>query len=120
LIFGPGSNVRIFLAAGVTDMRKSFDTLAQRVREVVLDNPESGDLYVFCNRRRDRLKILYWESSGFWLLAKRLEKGTFAWPASAKGKVEYSMAELTLLLGGIDLAETRRRRWYRRGKVVHR
>lgn len=120
MIFGLGSNVRIFLAAGVTDMRKSFDTLAERAREVIKEDPLSGHLFVFCNRRRDRLKILYWEDSGFWLLAKRLEKGTFAWPDRPAGKVEYSMPELALLLGGVDLSRTRRRRWYRRGDLVHK
>jgi transposase len=107
-------NVKIFLAVGPTDMRKSFDTLAGLVRTAIAEDPLSGHLFVFCNRRRDRLKILLWESSGFWLYAKRLERGTFAWPTSAKAKMQYSPAELALLLGGLDVSKTRRRRWYNR------
>ena len=106
--------VRIFLAAGITDLRKSFDTLAQLVWEVIGEDPLSGHLFLFCNRRRDRLKILYWESSGYWLYAKRLERGTFAWPGGAPKKMEYTVAELGLLLGGLDVTGKRKRRWYQR------
>jgi len=107
-------NVKIFLAAGATDMRKSFDTLAAVVRAVIHEDPLSGHLFVFCNRRRDRLKILLWESSGFWLFAKRLERGTFAWPSSTRSRVQYTAAELALLLGGLDITKARRRSWYSR------
>lgn len=107
-------NVKVFLAVGVTDMRKSFDTLAGLVRNQIQEDPLSGHLFVFCNRRRDRLKILLWESSGFWLFAKRLERGTFAWPAAGGVKVRYTPAQLALLLGGLDVAQTRRRCWYQR------
>ena len=73
-----GTGSKVFLVAGVTDMRKSFDTLAAVVREVIDDDPLSGHLFVFCNRRRDRLKVLIWEESGFWLLAsKRLSNRTY-------------------------------------------
>jgi transposase len=106
-------NVKVFLAAGATDMRKSFDTLAGLVRSHIQEDPLSGHLFVFCNRRHDRLKILLWESSGFWLFAKRLERGTFAWPASG-AKVQYTPAELALLLGGLDIDQARKRRWYNR------
>jgi transposase len=102
------------LAAGVTDLRKSFDTLAHLVREVLSEDPLSGHLFIFCNRRRDRLKILYWESSGYWLYAKRLECGTFAWPQGKSRKMEYTGAELGLLLGGLDVTGKRKRRWYQR------
>jgi len=104
--------VRIFLAAGSTDLRKSFDTLAAVVRDSLVEDPLSGHCFVFCNRRRNRLKILLWEDSGFWLLCKRLEKGCFRWPTSAKEKVELSAAELSLLLGGLDVQTTRKRSWY--------
>jgi transposase len=106
--------IRIFLATGVTDLRKSFDTLAQLVREVLAENPLSGHLFIFCNRRRDRLKMLYWESSGYWLYAKRLERGTFAWPDGTARKMEYTAAELGLLLGGLDVTGKRKRCWYQR------
>lgn len=107
-------NVKVFLAVGPTDMRKSFDTLAALVRSQIEEDPLSGHLFVFCNRRRDRLKILLWESSGFWIYAKRLERGTFAWPNAAGVKVRYTPAQLALLLGGLDVEKTRNRRWYRR------
>jgi len=106
-------SVRIYLAPGVTDMRKSFDGLAGLARDVVGEDPLSGHLFVFCNRRRDRLKILYWDRSGFCLFAKRLEKGTFAWPelATESRRMEMTSEQLMMLVGGIDLRSTRRRRW---------
>ena len=109
-----GTGAKVFLVAGVTDMRKSFDTLAAVVRSVIHDDPLSGHLFVFCNRRRDRLKVLMWEESGFWLMAKRLEKGTFIWPESSRGKVEYSTAELAAMLAGLELSGRRRKRYRRR------
>lgn len=109
-----GTGAKIFLVAGVTDMRKSFDTLAAVVRSVIHDDPLSGHLFVFCNRRRDRLKVLLWEESGFWLMAKRLEKGTFIWPGSSRGKVEYSTAELAAMLAGLELSSRCRKRYRRR------
>lgn len=108
-----GTGSKVFLVSGVTDMRKSFDTLAAVVREVIADDPMSGHLFVFCNRRRDRLKVLVWEESGFWLLAKRLERGTFLWPEASRGGVEYSTAELAALLAGLELSGRRRRRYRR-------
>jgi len=109
-----GAGAKVFLVAGTTDMRKSFDTLAAVVRDVIQDDPLSGHLFVFCNRRRDRLKVLLWEESGFWLLAKRLEKGTFTWPGSLGDRVEYSTAELAALLAGLELSGRRRKRYKRR------
>jgi transposase len=72
-------------------------------------------VFLFANAQRNRLKLLFWDGSGLWVCAKRLEKGRFCWPEAASGqtKVVLSHEELALLLGGIDLAETRRRRWYR-------
>ncbi len=107
-------NVRIHLAAGATDMRKSFDTLAALTRTVIGQDPRSGHLFVFCNGRRDRLKILHWESSGYWLLAKRLEKGTFSWPDAKQASVTMTATELAVLLGGLDVRDTRKRPWYGR------
>lgn len=109
-----GSGAKVFLVAGPTDMRKSFDTLAAVVRAVIDEDPLSGHLFVFCNRRRDRLKVLLWEESGFWLLAKRLEQGTFNWPlSSSRVKVPYSTAELAALLAGLELSGGRRLRYRR-------
>ena len=111
LSFG-GLGARVFVAAGATDLRQSFDTLAGRVREAMGRDPLSGDLFVFSNRKRDRIKVLFWDRSGYWLCAKRLEGGTFAWPKSQENSVELSPEELTLLLSGIDLSRTQRRGWY--------
>ncbi|UCF41675.1 MAG: IS66 family insertion sequence element accessory protein TnpB [Gemmatimonadota bacterium] len=103
----------IYLVAGVTDMRKSFDGLSAIVTNHLRADPLSGAVYVFCNRKRDRIKLLVWDRSGFWVFAKRLERGTFAWPAMGHKAVDLTREELTLLVGGIDLQHTRRRRWYR-------
>lgn len=111
-------SVKVFLAAGVTDMRKSFDGLLGLARSALAQDPLSGHLFVFCNRRKDRLKILYFDGSGLWVFAKRLERGTFAWPAAdARAAIEMRGSELALLLGGIDLTQTRRRRWYDRKRA---
>lgn len=107
--------VRIYLATGVTDLRRSIDGLAALVRERFDLDPLSGHLFLFRNRRGDRLKILAWDQGGFWVLYKRLERGTFAWPAEdADAPVVLRSSDLLLLLAGVDLAHTRRRRWYER------
>jgi transposase len=107
--------VRIYLATGATDLRRSIDGLSALVRERFTLDPLSGHLFLFRNRRGDRLKILAWDRSGFWVLYKRLERGTFAWPAEPAGDpVEMRSADLLLLLSGIELTQTRRRRWYER------
>jgi transposase len=105
---------RVLLAAGATDMRKSFDTLGALVRNELGGEIVSGHLFVFCNSRRDRIKVLFFDGSGLWVCAKRLEKGTFWWPdASHRGAVEMTSAEFSALIGGLDLQGMRRRRWYR-------
>jgi len=106
-------SVRVFVARGVTDLRKSFDTLAALVCETIEHDPQSGHLFVFLNRRRDRVKILWWDRSGYVLLAKRLEHGRFHVYDRASGTAggfEMSAGELTLLLEGIDLRGSKRRR----------
>lgn len=107
---------RVFLLPGPTDMRKSFNGLSGLVRSKLEADPLSGDLFVFCNRLRNRLKILYFDSTGMWVLAKRLERGTFAWPASAPSgrKLEMRYEELLLLLGGLDTQGLVERNWWRR------
>ena len=104
-MFGLGPATRIYLAAGVTDMRKGFEGLYGLVRDRLSCEPLSGHLFLFCNGQRNRLKVLVWDGSGLWVCAKRLEKGRFTWPQSgdAQGKVILSHEELSLLLGGIDL-----------------
>ena len=108
------SLTRVFLALGATDMRKSFDTLAALVREKLCDDPLSGHVFVFCNKGRNRIKILSFERGGFWLVARRLERGTFAWPKDTTSRLELRASELAALLDGIDLLATKRRRWYER------
>ena len=114
-MFGWGPATRIYLAAGSTDMRKGFEGLYGLARDRLACEPLSGHVFVFANAQHTRLKLLFWDGSGLWVCAKRLEKGRFRWPEAAAGemKVVLSQEELTLLLGGIDLAQTRRRRWYR-------
>jgi len=102
----------IFVATAPTDLRKAFDGLAALVRQSLGHDPLSGSLYVFGNRRQNRIKILFWEPGGYWLCTRRLERGTFRWPPREAVCVRYSREELVLLLGGIDLTQTRARRWY--------
>ena len=110
-MLSPGPATKIFLASGVTDMRKSFDGLYALVAGTLQSDPLSGHLFIFSNRRRDRIKVLFWDGSGLWVCAKRLEKGTFHWPRSDGPRVELTQAQLNLLLGGLDLANLRKRRW---------
>ena len=105
-------SVRLFVARGVTDMRKSFDTLAALVVDVIDEDPQSGHLFLFVNRRRDRLKVLWWDRSGYCLLAKRLERGQFRVfdrATGTAGAFEMSVSELSLILEGIDLRCAKRR-----------
>lgn len=105
-------SVRIFVARDATDLRKSFDTLAALVCEVIDEDPQSGHLFVFFNRPRNRVKLLWWDRSGYCLLAKRLEHGRFRVYDQASGKescFEMRVSDLYLLLEGIDLRGARRR-----------
>jgi transposase len=115
-VFGLGPATRIYLAAGATDMRKGFDGLYGLVRDRLLCEPLSGHIFLFANGERNRLKLLFWDGSGLWVCAKRLEKGRFQWPKAAAGeaKIVLSHAELALLLGGIDLTRAHPRPWYRK------
>lgn len=94
--------VRVWLAAGVTDMRKGFDGLAALVQNQLEADPFSGHLFVFRGRRGDRIKVLWWDGDGLCLYAKRLERGRFVWPQASEGSVWLSAAQLSMLLEGID------------------
>ena len=107
-------SVQIYLAAGATDLRRSIDGLRAHVEQVLKGDAFGGHLFVFRNRRGDRLKILLWDRSGFWVMYKRLEKGTFAWPGRGQAAVEIRPTELMLLLSGVDPTRVKRRRWYDR------
>jgi len=91
-VFGLGAAARIYLAAGVTNMRKGFEELYGLVRDRLSCEPLSGHFFLFCNSQRNRLKVLVWDGSGLWVCAKRLKKGRFTWPQSgdAQGKVVLS------------------------------
>jgi transposase len=106
------ASIRVFVAVAPADFRKGFDGLAQLTREVIEHDPLSGHFFVFANRRRDRVKILYWDRDGLAIWMKRLEKGRFAWPSLGAKSVEWSGVELAAVLGGIDLNETKKRPRY--------
>jgi transposase len=114
-MLSPTAHVRIYIAVDPVDMRKGFDGLAAVVRESLRRDPMSGELFVFLNGCRDRVKILYWDRYGWVIFYKRLERGTFKLPARphlGQTSIELDAAELSLLLEGIDLAGARRReRW---------
>jgi len=101
-MIGLAPGARIWLVAGVTDMRKGFDGLAAQVQTAVRKDPFSGHLFVFRGRRGDRVKVLWWEGDGLCLFAKRLERGKFIWPRAENGKVALTPAQLSMLLEGID------------------
>lgn len=112
LSFPPSSSVRIFVGRSPVDMRKGFDGLSGEVVGVVDEDPQSGHLFVFFNKRRNRMKALVWDGSGFWVLYKRLEHGRFKVfdrVAKKHGAFELSNTDLALLLDGIDLRRARRR-----------
>lgn len=96
----PGT--RIWLAAGITDMRRGMDGLASLVQEKLDAQPFSGHVFVFRGRRGDLLKILWWDGDGLCLFAKRLERGRFIWPQATEGAIHLTGAQLSMLLEGID------------------
>jgi len=108
------SGLRFYLYRHPTDMRKSFEGLCGIIATHLGSDPLSGDVYVFLNRRRDRIKLLVWDRSGFWIFYKRLEKGTFQLPriANSQASLDLPYEELMLILEGIDLSHIRRRRRY--------
>jgi transposase len=110
------ASVRVYVCLTPCDMRRSFDSLHALVRDRLELDPFAGHLYLFFSRRKDRLKILYWDRDGFALWAKRLEEGTYAIPASVAGahSIEMTSEELAALLSGIDLSTAARRKRYRR------
>ena len=108
------ASVRIWVATRPTDLRKSFDTLAEVVRQQFGLDPLSGQLFVFTNKRADRVKLLYWDEDGYVLLYKRLEAGTFRFPAAEGERVAVRAADLQMLLDGVDLGSVKRGRRYQR------
>ena len=110
------ASVRVYLCTVPCDMRRSFDGLHGLVASVMELDALAGHLFVFANRRRDRIKILYWDRDGFAVWSKRLEEGTYAMPFGSgdERRAEITAQELSALLSGIDLSDARRRKRYRR------
>ena len=106
--------LRFYLYSQPTDMRKSFDGLSGIITNDLRGNPTNGDVYIFINRRRDRMKLLLWEQTGFWLFYKRLEKGTFQIPPNPmqQESIELSYDVLLMLVEGIDITSIKRRPRY--------
>lgn len=111
-MFNFGGTVQVFLATGSTDLRCGFNRLHALIAHEFGGQPLNGDLYVFANRRRDLLKIFFYDSGGIWLCTKRLERGTYRWPAPGTRLVTLTPTQLQLLVSGLDLSATRPRRWW--------
>jgi transposase len=95
-------------------MRLSFDGLYALVVGQLQQDPQSGHLSLFANKRRDRMKILFFDGSSLWVCARRMEQGRLHWPSSEQGRMQLSREEFALLIGGIDLSAATKRKWYRR------
>jgi transposase len=107
-MIGLPAGTRVWLAAGVTDLRRGFDGLAARVQTQLQDDPFNGHLFVFRGRRGDLIKVLWWDGQGMCLFSKRLERGRFIWPSAPSGAVALTPAQLSMLLEGIDWRRPRR------------
>jgi transposase len=110
----PADAMRVYLALGTTDMRKAINGLSILVEQGMGLNPFSGDLFVFCNRRRNILKILYWDANGFCLWHKRLEEDCFKWPQRREQVLSINRNQLNWLLAGLDFASAHQRLYYRK------
>jgi transposase len=115
-MFAFPASMRIYVAVGPVDMRKQFNGLWAHAQHTLGEDPKSGALFVFANKPRDRLKILYFDGTGVWVLAKRLEAGRFSWPQSANGAAKLALTPeaLAMLTGGIDLKAGCAKAWYER------
>lgn len=115
-MLGIPASVKVFLAAQPCDLRKSFNGLYALAQNKLGENPRDGALFLFTNKRRNRLKILYFDGSGLWVLIKRLERGCFSWPRPQEadnGKILLDRRSLSLLLDGVELEKTRQKNWFR-------
>jgi transposase len=109
-------SLKVYVAVEPCDMRKSFEGLAALVTTVLKQDLRSGALFVFSNRHRSRLKILYWDNTGLWVMAKRLERGSYSWPQGEEKAVQLRPEALAMLTDGIDLRGAKMRPWYDRGE----
>jgi transposase len=111
------SHLKVFLATEACDLRKSFNGLYALASQRLGEDPRQGALFVFTNRRRNRIKLLYFDGTGVCVLTKRLERGSFYWPSSAasqQAKLRLAPEALQLLIDGVDLKQGMRRAWYER------
>lgn len=115
-MFGLTRETRVFLKTGVTDLRLSFEGLRGLVVNVIRQDFTAGHVFCFCNRAKNRVKCLIWDGSGLWVCAKRIERGTLAWPKDEAAVTEMNGAQLQLLLEGFELKS--RPHWYRRGRAL--
>ncbi len=111
-MLGLPSSVRIFLCVTPVDMRRSFDSLAEHVRQLLGEDPLSGHLFIFRNKEETKMKILYWERDGFAIWYKRLEKGRFNLPRSGGRGLEVDLTELSMMLTGLDSSTVLRQERY--------
>jgi transposase len=109
-------SLKIYVAVEPCDMRKSFEGLAALVTTGLNQDLRGGALFVFSNRPRNRLKILYWDTTGLWVMAKRLERGSYSWPQGEEKTVQLRPEALAMLTDGIDLRGAKMRPWYDRGE----
>jgi transposase len=112
MIFTRG--LRVCLAAQPADLRRSFEGLALLVRGALKEDERSSQIFVFTNKRKDRIRLLYWDGTGLWLMTKKLEAGNFSWPKVPEGaaKIALRAEALEMLLSGLDLKGARMRPWY--------
>jgi transposase len=108
--------IKIYVALAPVDMRKQYDGLWAAAQAQLGEDPKGGAVFCFTNRERTRLKLLYWDGTGVWVLAKRLEAGRFSWPEPSERKAKLALAPeaLALLLGGVDLKRGSLKPWYER------
>jgi transposase len=110
-------SLKVFVAVEACDLRKGFNGLHGLVTERLGEDPRAGALFVFSNRRRTRIKILFWDGTGLWVLTKRLEQGTFSWPRNLEpqtAKLSLTPQALAMLTDGVDLRGGKLRPWYER------
>ena len=112
-------SLKVYVALEPCDMRKSFNGLSEIARSGLGLDPLSGAAFLFTNKRRNLIKILYWDGTGYWCVCKRLERGTYSWPADIEGgrkKIVLNPTALAMLTDGIDLRDGLRRPWYERSR----
>src|SRR5829696_8613600 len=108
--------IKIYVAVQPVDMRKQFNGLWSAAQEQLKEDPKNGAVFAFINKERTRLKLLYWDGTGVWVLAKRLEQGRFSWPAASESRTKLALAPeaLALLIGGVELKHGSLKPWYER------